>query len=80
MVSNNDSTIHNIFSMIESGEWDTADVFLERLVKDSYDSADDSSNEVVGSTINHFLSKKLMAPVNFLFYKDGLLVENSFRR
>ena len=52
--------------MIESGEWDTADVILEPLVNNGCDSAEDSSNEVVDSTINHFLGKQLMALGYFL--------------
>ena len=59
--------------MIESGEWDTANVFLEFPIDNDYDNAEDKCDEDVGGKTNNLLGRQLMVQANFISYKEGRL-------
>ena len=76
MSSNKHFTIHVIVSMIESGEWDTNNVFLKPPVN-GRDNAGDKGDEDVSGKTSNLLGKQLIAQANFISYKEDLPTENS---
>ena len=77
MSSNKHFTIHVIVSMIESGEWDTNNVFLKPPIDNGRDNEGDKGDEDVSGKTSNLLGKQLIAQANFISYKEDLPTENS---
>lgn len=60
MSSRKDFTIHVTISMIESGEWDTANVFLVPPVDNGCYNAEEKGDEEIGGNVSNLLGKQLM--------------------
>ena len=60
MSSSKDFTIHVTVSMIESGEWDTANVFLVSPADNGCYNAEEKGDEDIGGNISNLLAKQLM--------------------
>ncbi|MGH0189192.1 UNVERIFIED_CONTAM: hypothetical protein FKN15_033832 [Acipenser sinensis] len=70
-------SVHEVVSILESGEFDEAEIFITPPDDDGADSAEDSGDEDTGGSVNNLSGKQLRVDADFTGYRHGQKVYGS---